>query len=250
LYKRPGSSLPLSVFLEFLCHGKFFHSQIGFLDVHGSYYTTIVYIHYIFYFIFWFNLIHENFISASSCALYIYVCVCISFWLISFYLWLVLIFLFNKVYYGFTPLQHWMSWHIMTLKYNITLLVLTYRNLKHCHEHMYKQINQCWGSFHILELGIGMCKVRVYVYHWPTVLKNPKNRFWPLTNGSKKPKEPVLTLDRWFSKKTQRTGSDPWQTVLKKPKEPVLTLDWRFLRNPKNWFRPLTDGSQEIKFRP
>jgi hypothetical protein len=30
--------------------------------------------------------IHENFILASSCALYIYVCVCIFFWLISFYL--------------------------------------------------------------------------------------------------------------------------------------------------------------------
>jgi len=28
----------------------------------------------------------ENFISASSCALYIYVCVCISFWLTSLYL--------------------------------------------------------------------------------------------------------------------------------------------------------------------
>jgi len=30
--------------------------------------------------------IHENFISASSCALYINVCACISFWLISLYL--------------------------------------------------------------------------------------------------------------------------------------------------------------------
>jgi hypothetical protein len=50
--------------------------------------------------------IHENFISTSSCALCVCVCVCvrISFWLISFYLSLVLIFLFNKVYYGFTPL--------------------------------------------------------------------------------------------------------------------------------------------------
>ncbi len=46
--------------------------------------------------------IHENFISTSSCALYI--CVCIFFWLISFYLRLVLVFLFNKIYYGFTPL--------------------------------------------------------------------------------------------------------------------------------------------------
>jgi hypothetical protein len=53
--------------------------------------------------------IHENFISASSCALYI--CICISFWLISFYLWLVLIFLFSRVYYRFTPLWHRTSWH-------------------------------------------------------------------------------------------------------------------------------------------
>jgi hypothetical protein len=49
---------------------------------------------------------------------YIYVCVCvcacISFWLISFYLWLVLVFLFNRRYYGFTPLWHQMSWHYMS----------------------------------------------------------------------------------------------------------------------------------------
>ncbi len=36
----------------------------------------------------------------------IYICACISFWLISFYLWLVLVFLFSRVYYGFTPLRH------------------------------------------------------------------------------------------------------------------------------------------------
>jgi hypothetical protein len=39
----------------------------------------------------------------------VYICACISFWLISFYLWLVLGFLFSRVYYGFTSLQHWMS---------------------------------------------------------------------------------------------------------------------------------------------
>jgi hypothetical protein len=44
----------------------------------------------------------------------VYICVCISFWLISFYLWLVLIFLFNRVYYGLTPLQHWTSRHYMS----------------------------------------------------------------------------------------------------------------------------------------
>jgi hypothetical protein len=34
---------------------------------------------------------------------------CISFWFISLYLWLTLIFLFSKVYYKFTPLWHGMS---------------------------------------------------------------------------------------------------------------------------------------------
>jgi len=33
----------------------------------------------------------------------VYACGCISFWLISFYLWLVLVFLFSRIYYGFTP---------------------------------------------------------------------------------------------------------------------------------------------------
>ncbi len=41
----------------------------------------------------------------------IYICVCISFWMINFYLWLVSIFLFSKIYYGFTPLQHCTSRH-------------------------------------------------------------------------------------------------------------------------------------------
>ncbi len=36
---------------------------------------------------------------------------CIYFWLISFYLWLVLVFLFDRVSYGFTPLRHCMSRH-------------------------------------------------------------------------------------------------------------------------------------------
>jgi hypothetical protein len=51
---------------------KFLHIQTIFLDVHDNYYTTTVYIHYIFFLLFQFN-IHENFISASSYALYIYV---------------------------------------------------------------------------------------------------------------------------------------------------------------------------------
>jgi hypothetical protein len=41
-----------------------------------------------------------------------YICMCVhSFWLISFYLWLVLVFLFSRVYYGFTPLRHRTSRH-------------------------------------------------------------------------------------------------------------------------------------------
>jgi len=36
----------------------------------------------------------------------VYICASISFWLISFYLWLVLVFLFSRLYYGFTPLWH------------------------------------------------------------------------------------------------------------------------------------------------
>jgi hypothetical protein len=60
--------------------------------------------------------IHENFILGSSYALYIYMCVCIFFLLINFCLWLVLVLLFSRVCYGFTPLQHrtsqhYMSWH-------------------------------------------------------------------------------------------------------------------------------------------
>jgi hypothetical protein len=55
--------------------------------------------------------IHENFISAFSCVLYIYV-----FWLINFYLWLVLVFLFSRVYYEFTPLWHWKS---LTTRHNM-----------------------------------------------------------------------------------------------------------------------------------
>jgi hypothetical protein len=48
----------------------------------------------------------EFHLSLLLCIIYIYICACIFFWLISFYLWLVLVFLFNKVYYGFTPLRH------------------------------------------------------------------------------------------------------------------------------------------------
>jgi len=40
----------------------------------------------------------------------VYICA----WLVSFYFWLVLVFLFNRVYYGFTPLRHHTSWHYMS----------------------------------------------------------------------------------------------------------------------------------------
>jgi len=55
--------------------------------------------------------IHEFHLSLLLCIVYIYICACISFWLISLYLWLVLIFLFSRVYYGFIPLRHCTSRH-------------------------------------------------------------------------------------------------------------------------------------------
>jgi hypothetical protein len=44
----------------------------------------------------------------------VYICVWISFWLISFYFWMVLVFFFGRVYYGFTPLRHHTSRHYMS----------------------------------------------------------------------------------------------------------------------------------------
>jgi hypothetical protein len=89
--------------LKFLpAFGTVYHDLLQHLDFylnHGTLFPTQV-----------LGGIHENFISASSCALYIYMCVHI-FWLISFYLWLVLVFLFSRVSYGFTALQHYMSQH-------------------------------------------------------------------------------------------------------------------------------------------
>ncbi len=46
----------------------------------------------------WYMIIH---LSLFLCI--VYICACISFWLISFYLWLVLVFLFSRVYYGLHP---------------------------------------------------------------------------------------------------------------------------------------------------
>ncbi len=57
--------------------------KLDFLDAHGGYYMTTVYIHYMFFH--FLQLIHENFISDSSCALYIYARASF-FLLISFYL--------------------------------------------------------------------------------------------------------------------------------------------------------------------
>ncbi len=75
-----GQALPFSCqfFQNSFVRESFFHSQIGFLDAHDDYYKATVYIHYVFFPSLQFN-IHENFISASSCALYIYICACISF---------------------------------------------------------------------------------------------------------------------------------------------------------------------------
>jgi hypothetical protein len=76
--------------------------------------------------------IHENFILASSYALYIYVCACISFWLINLYLWLALVFLFSRIYYGFTPLrhrtsQHYTSWQLLC-PYMASYMMASYRH--------------------------------------------------------------------------------------------------------------------------
>jgi len=77
--------------------------------------------------------IHEKFILASSCALYIYVHA--SFWLISFYLWLVLVFLFSRVYYGFTPLWHRTSRHYtsrqMSCSYMASYMMANYGHAHH-----------------------------------------------------------------------------------------------------------------------
>jgi len=79
--------------------------------------------------------IYENFIPASSCALYIYICACIFFWLNSFYFWLVLVFLFSKIYYGFTPLRHHMSQHYtsqqLSCPYMASYMMASYRHAHH-----------------------------------------------------------------------------------------------------------------------
>jgi len=95
--------------------------------------------------------IHETFISAFSCALYIYVCACIPFWLISFYLWLVLVFLFSKVYYGFTPLRHRTSWNYTSQQIWLTCnYILQYIFLKNgtslIEQNVILDINQTWSD--------------------------------------------------------------------------------------------------------
>jgi hypothetical protein len=113
------------VFLEFLCMRVASIVYLDFLDAHGGYYTAIVYIHLHSFFAIQFNDTWEFHLSLL-CALYIYVCACISFWLISFYLWLVLIFLFSKVSYGFTPLRHCMSRHYTSRQIYVWLLTNPY----------------------------------------------------------------------------------------------------------------------------
>jgi len=74
----------------------------------------------------------EFHLNLLLCIVYICVCACISFWLISLYLWMALVFLFSKIYYGFTHLRHHMSWHY------------TSRHLATNHG-----IGLQWGSFHV-----------------------------------------------------------------------------------------------------
>jgi hypothetical protein len=85
----------------------------------------------------------EFHLSFLLCILYI--CACISFWLISLYLWLALIFLFSRIYYGFTPLRHrtsqhytsrhwvilWSSFHLFWLCFYVTFV--SYYIIAHCY---------------------------------------------------------------------------------------------------------------------
>ncbi len=87
---------------------SFLHSQTRFLNVHNDYYTVIIYIDYIFFPCFQFRYMR---ILINFLLCIVYICACISLWVISFYLWLVLVILFSKICYGFTPLWHWTSWH-------------------------------------------------------------------------------------------------------------------------------------------
>jgi hypothetical protein len=64
----------LSLFIKFFSQESFFHNKLGFLDAHSGHCTATVYIHFMFFFL-CNSIIHENFISASFCALYIYMCV-------------------------------------------------------------------------------------------------------------------------------------------------------------------------------
>jgi hypothetical protein len=65
----------------------------------------------------------------------VYICACISFWLNSFYLWLVLIFLFSRIYYGFTPLRHYMSQHYtsqqLSCMYMASYMMANYGHVHH-----------------------------------------------------------------------------------------------------------------------
>jgi hypothetical protein len=93
----------------------------------------------------------------------IYICVCISFWLISFYLWLVLVFLFSKVYYAFTTLWHRMSQHytsqhmfILHLRLLSFLGIFKWNILKYFYLYIYSCLNmsyifynQFWINTHL-----------------------------------------------------------------------------------------------------
>ncbi len=102
------------------------------------------------------------------------------------------------------------------LRYRITLLVLTY--IETTNTGMNTGINGLTNVGEVLTFqSLESACVRLghmYTLDW-RFSRNPKNRFWPLNDGSQE---------------TQRTDSDPRLTGLKKPKEPILTLDWRFSR--------------------
>jgi hypothetical protein len=104
------------------------------------------------------NSIHMKISSQPPILHYIHMCVCISFWLISFYLWLILIFLFSRVSYEFTPLQHYMSRQLnANLKHVKIILTRCWYSIYFGLEFSLKFSGKQWFFFqfyHVLEVTI------------------------------------------------------------------------------------------------
>ncbi len=116
-YKRAKPFPSSLVFLEFLVLRVASIVLWDFLEAHSGHYTAIIYIRFHYFFS-----IHFQYMRISSqppLVHYIFMYVCASiFWLFSFYLWLVLVFLFSRISYECTPLQHCMSRHYTSRQCN------------------------------------------------------------------------------------------------------------------------------------